>query len=137
MQDEPQKTPEPPVLRAAPPAPPPLPVTLEVLPPQAPIPPAVDLKDPFRLQFSKSRLACALAVAVISDLVSLLAAFAPPVEWAVDFVTALLLFVVLGWQWILLPGLIMEAIPGLCIFPFWVLVVGAVAVWGTPRPKLK
>ena len=44
---------------------------------------------------------------------------------------------ILGWQWILLPGLIMEAIPGLNLFPFWVLVVGAVAIWGTARPNLK
>jgi len=44
---------------------------------------------------------------------------------------------VLGRQWILLPGLIMEAIPGLYVFPFWVLVVGAVAMWGTARPKLE
>jgi len=36
---------------------------------------------------------------------------------------------------LLLPGLIMEAIPGVYVFPFWVLVVGAVAVWGTARPK--
>ena len=28
-------------------------------------------------------------------------------------------------------------ISGLYIFPFWVLVVGAVAVWGTAQPKLK
>ena len=55
---------------------------------------------------------------------------------AVDLATAILLFIVLGWQWILLSGLVMEAIPGLYVLPFWVLVVGAVAVWGTARPKL-
>jgi len=59
-----------------------------------------------------------------------------PVQWAVDLVTAVLLFVMLCWQWILLLGLIMEAIPGLYVFPFWVLVVGAVAMWGTARAKL-
>jgi hypothetical protein len=59
---------------------------------------------------------------------------APPLQWSADVVTAILLFVVLGWQWILLPGLIMEANPGLSVFPFWVLVVGAVAIWGTARP---
>ena len=58
--------------------------------------------------------------------------FTPPVQWGTDLVTAILLFCVLGWQWILLPGLIMEAIPGFYIFPFWVLVVTAVAVRG-PR----
>ena len=32
--------------------------------------------------------------------------------------------------------LIMETIPGLYVFPFWVLVVGAVAMWGTVQSKL-
>ena len=78
----------------------------------------------------------ALAVAALADGLSVFLALTPPVQWAIDLATAILLFVVLGWQWILLPGLIMEAIPGLYIFPFWVLVVGAVAIWGTARPKL-
>ena len=47
------------------------------------------------------------------------------------------MFTVLGRQGILVPGLILEAIPGLNVFPFWVLVVGAVAIWGTARPNLK
>jgi hypothetical protein len=29
---------------------------------------------------------------------------APPIGWAVDVVTAALLFVVLGWQWLLCRG---------------------------------
>jgi MFS superfamily sulfate permease-like transporter len=79
----------------------------------------------------------AFALAVLADGLSVLLALAPPVQWAADVVTAIVLFIVLGWQWILLPGLIMEAIPGLDVLPFWVLVVGAVAVWGTARPELK
>ena len=55
---------------------------------------------------------------------------------AVDIVTVALLFVVLGWQWLPLPGLVLEAIPGLGVLPFRLLVVGAIAVLGTPRPKL-
>jgi hypothetical protein len=47
-----------------------------------------------------------------------------------------LLFGVLGWQWLLLPGLVLEAIPGVGLLPFWLLVVGAIAVLGTPRPKI-
>ena len=31
----------------------------------------------------------------------------------------------------------MEAIPGFGVFPFWLVVVAAVAVWGTARPKLR
>ena len=35
-----------------------------------------------------------------------------------------------------LPAQIMEANPGLYVFPFWVLVVWAVSMWGTLRPKM-
>ena len=91
---------------------------------------------PPRPRFSKKRLALAFALAALADALSFFLVLTPPVQWGVDLVTAILLFVVLGFQWILLPGLIMEAIPGLYIFPFWVLVVAAVAMWGTPRPRL-
>jgi len=71
----------------------------------------------------------------ISDIIGVFATLAPPVGWVVDLGTALLLLMVLGWQWILLPGLALEAIPGMGVLPFWLLVVGAIAVLGTPRPK--
>jgi hypothetical protein len=86
-------------------------------------------------RISSSRLALALALAALADGLSIFWALTPPVQWAADLVTAVALFIVLGWQWILLPGLIMEAIPGVYIFPFWLLVVAAVAMWGTVRPK--
>ena len=60
-----------------------------------------------------------------------------PVVWAIDVLTAVLLFIVLGWSWFLLPGLLLEAVPGLDVLPFWVLVVGAIAILGSPRPKPK
>ena len=88
------------------------------------------------LKFSALRLALAVLIAGASDVLGAFASLAPPIGWAVDIVTAALLFVVLGWQWLLLPGLVLEAIPGLGILPFWLLVVGAIAVLGTPRPKL-
>ena len=72
----------------------------------------------------------------LSDVIGAFTSLAPPVGWAVDVVTAMVLFVVLGWQWLLLPGLVLEAIPGVGIVPFWLLVVGAIAVLGTPRPKI-
>jgi hypothetical protein len=83
-----------------------------------------------RSHFSWRRLALAFALAALADGLSIFLTFTPPVQWAIDVVTAILLFVVLGFKWILLPGLIMEAIPGLYVFPFWVLVVGAVAIGG-------
>jgi hypothetical protein len=86
------------------------------------------------LKFSKKRLALAFAIAGISDAIGAFAAPLPPIVWVVDLGTALLLFMVLGRQWLLLPGLALEAIPGLGVLPFWLLVVGAIAVLGTPRP---
>lgn len=106
-----------------------------VLPGQGPVAHGEESALPTGLRFSGRRLALALAVAALSDGLSVFFTLAPPVQWAADLVTGVLLFIVLGWQWILLPGLIAEAIPGLYIFPFWVLVVGAVAMWGTVRPK--
>jgi hypothetical protein len=75
----------------------------------------------------------AFAIAATADALSFFVALAPPVQWLIDITTAVLLFVALGWRWILLPGLIMEAIPGLYVFPFWVLVVAAIAAEGTIR----
>jgi hypothetical protein len=89
------------------------------------------------LKFSKKRLAFAFAIAGISDVIGAFATLAPPIVWVVDIGTALLLFMVLGRQWLLLPGLALEAIPGLGVLPFWLLVVGAIAVLGTPRPKFE
>jgi hypothetical protein len=89
------------------------------------------------LKFSKKRLALAFAIAGISDVIGAFATLAPPIVWVVDLGTALLLFMVLGRQWLLLPGLALEAIPGLGVLPFWLLVVGAIAVLGTPRPNFE
>ena len=111
-------------------------VPVEVLPPETLIPHSEEPRPLSRSRFSRRRLALGFTIAALADGLSVFLTFTPPVQWAVDLVTAILLFVALGWQWILLPGLIMEAIPGLYVFPFWVLVVGAVAMWGTARPKL-
>src|SRR5512139_1245104 len=75
-------------------------------------------------------LKLAFTIAAAADLVSILLALAPPLQWAVDLSAAFFLFLVLGRNRLLLPGLIMEAIPGLYIFPFWVLVVAIIAVKG-------
>jgi hypothetical protein len=88
------------------------------------------------LKFSVLRLAFAFVIAGVSDVIGGLVSLAPPIAWAVDVATAALLFVVLGRQWLLLPGLVLEAIPGVGVVPFWLLMVGAIAVFGTPRPKI-
>jgi hypothetical protein len=89
------------------------------------------------LKFSKKRLVLAFAIAGISDAVGAFTTPLPPIGWVVDLATALLLFLVLGRQWLLLPGLSLEAISGLGVLPFWLLVVGAIAVLGTPRPTFE
>lgn len=89
------------------------------------------------LKFSKKRLVLAFVIAGISDAVGAFMTPLPPIGWLTDFATALLLFLVLGRQWLLLPGLALEAIPGLGVLPFWLLVVGAIALLGTPRPAFQ
>jgi hypothetical protein len=90
-----------------------------------------------KFKFSKKRLAFAFAIAGISDAIGAFATPLPPIVWLVDIGTAMLLFMVLGRQWLLLPGLALEAVPGLGVLPFWLLVVGAIAVLGTPRPTFE
>lgn len=80
------------------------------------------------------RLAAAFAVAAVSDIVLMGLEVVPVVQLFVDVVTALLLFLILGRRWAIIPGLIAEAIPGVSVFPFWIMVVGAIALWGEIRP---
>jgi hypothetical protein len=89
---------------------------------------------------SWKRWALAFGVAAISDAISLFVTIVPPVQWVVDLATAGLLFVILGKRWAILPGLITEAIPGMGIFPIWILVVASILVYDDirkPRRKLQ
>jgi hypothetical protein len=78
---------------------------------------------------SRARFAIAFGVAAISDFMSMWTEFAPPIQWVIDLATAGLLFLILGRRWALLPGLIVEAIPGMGVFPVWVLVVMSLIVY--------
>jgi hypothetical protein len=89
------------------------------------------------LKFSKKQVAFAFVIAGVSDAIGAFITLLPAIGWIVDLATALLLFLVLGRQWLLLPGLALEAIPGLGVLPFWLLVVGAIVVLGTPRPRFE
>ena len=110
--------------------------TWMMLPPEpSQQPTSVKTSSSATLKFSKKQLALAVAIAGVSDAIGAFATPLPPLVWVVDIATALLLFLVLGRQWLLLPGLALEAIPGLGVLPFWLLVVGAIALLGTPRPK--
>jgi hypothetical protein len=57
------------------------------------------------VKFSTKRLVLAFAIAGISDAIGAFATPLPPIVWVVDLATALMLFLVLGRQWLLLPGL--------------------------------
>ncbi|MGC1415048.1 MAG: hypothetical protein WA817_07200 [Candidatus Acidiferrum sp.] len=72
---------------------------------------------------SRKRQAVAFLIAAVSDVLSFLTVLAPPMQWLIDLGTALLLFLVLGRRWAILPGLVAEAIPGMGVFPVWILVV--------------
>lgn len=104
--------------------------TWEVLPPDEP-----GGSSQAGTAWSRSgRVAAAFAIAVISDLASVWLEFIPPLQWGLDLATAGSLFLVLGRQWLLLPALFAEAIPGFAMFPTWVLVVGSIALSGTVAP---
>ena len=84
-------------------------------PPTEPSKQASSAETPFlnTLKFSKKRLALAFAIAGISDAIGVFTTPLPPIGWVADLATALLLFMVLGRQWLLLPGLALEAYSGL------------------------
>ena len=98
------------------------------LPPTEPSEQPTSVKTPSSqtLKFSKKRLALAFTIAGLSDAIGAFATPLPPLVWVVDIATVLLLFIVLGRQWLLLPGLALEAIPALGVLPFWLLVVAAI-----------
>jgi hypothetical protein len=78
---------------------------------------------------SRKRQAVAFLIAAVSDFLSFWMVLAPPMQWLIDLGTALLLFLILGRRWAILPGLIAEAIPGMGVFPVWVLVVLSIIVY--------
>jgi hypothetical protein len=83
-----------------------------------------------RLRFTWWRIALALAIAVPADIVLAPLELVPPVGIPIDVAIAVLLWLILGRPTVLLVALILEAIPGLGILPFWSLVVVAISVWG-------
>ncbi len=114
-------------------------LTPEIMPPETQIKSNEESKPLSRLRFSKTTLILAFAIAAVSDGVSFYLALTPPLQWAADLITALLLFAVLGRAMDLAPRFNhAEAIPGFSIFPIWLLVVGAICLHGksaTKRPE--
>jgi hypothetical protein len=96
------------------------------------IPEAMPLQTP---RHTRARLAVAFGVAAVSDFLAMWTVIAPPLQVALDVVTAIILFLILGRRWALLPGLIAEAIPGMGVFPVWVLVVLSIIIYdGIKKP---
>ncbi len=81
----------------------------------------------FLLAWKYPRWRWALLTAVVSDALGFWLTLYPPAYWVLDAVTAVVLFVVLGFRWPLLPALAVEVVPGLQLFPAWTLVVAALA----------
>ena len=87
-----------------------------------------------QIGLSAKRWGLAFGIAAASDALSAFFTLAPPILWAIDATTAVLLFIALGWRWMLLPGLIAEAIPGVSAVPCWLLVVAALGGWDATHP---
>ncbi|MSQ90420.1 MAG: hypothetical protein EXS01_03370 [Phycisphaerales bacterium] len=81
---------------------------------------------------SWGRLALALAIAIASDVVSLLTSWnvGHPISVGVDVVTAGLLWWVLGRHPALLVVFVAEAIPVVGMIPLWTMIVAVIAVTG-------
>jgi hypothetical protein len=82
-------------------------------PPEPSKPTSAETPSSSALKFSKRQLVLAFGIAGISDVIGAFTTPLAPIALVVDFVTGLLLFLVLGRQWLLLPGLALEATPGL------------------------
>jgi len=91
-------------------------------------PVSVEVVPPLK-RHSRAKMGLAFGVAAISDALSIWITFAPPLQWTLDIATAVVLFVIFGKRWALLPGLVMEAIPGMGVFPWWVLVVLSIMLY--------
>jgi hypothetical protein len=81
----------------------------------------------FLLAWKLPKWRWALLTAAVSDVLGFGMALYPPMRWVLDAITAMVLFVVLGFRWPLLPALAIEVVPGLQLFPAWTLAVAALA----------
>lgn len=92
-----------------------------------------DLLPRLRIAMRNPRWRVALIAAILSDAIAYLLLLLPPAQWALDIITALILFISFGFPWPLLMAFVMEVIPGVELFPAWTLAVLAI---GAIRYKL-
>lgn len=86
-------------------------------------------------KFSIWRFGLALATAMAADVLFALITPAEGLEVVGDVVVAIILCVSLGFSWVLLPTLLVEAIPGLDVFPCWTLAVLGIAGFKIMKSK--
>jgi len=77
------------------------------------------------------RIALAMLVAVGAD--TALAPVGEVIAIFADLAVALVLTLILGWSWPLAAALVVECIPGVGLFPSWVLAVTGIAIVGRGR----
>lgn len=83
------------------------------------------LQAPSAGRISTGSYIAALAAAGASDAISMAWSIIVPMQLTVDVATALVIWGLLGFRPWLLVALVAEAIPGLAMFPTWLLVVMA------------
>jgi hypothetical protein len=92
---------------------------------------------------SSTRKRVALGVAALSDLAQwaffpvLSEGAASPFEVALDVCTALVILLVVGFQWRLAIALAVELVPGLDLFPTWTAVVLSLPAQREPAPQVQ
>lgn len=69
------------------------------------------------------RFILAFVVAVLADVILTAFALIEPLEIVADTMVALILCSILGFNWVYVPALLIEAVPALNIFPTWTLAV--------------
>jgi hypothetical protein len=77
----------------------------------------VKLVHNFKTALKHPRWRWALLTAVLSDALGFGVVLLPPVQWALDAVTAGVLFAVLGFRWAPLSALAIEVVPAVQLFP--------------------
>jgi hypothetical protein len=84
-----------------------------------------------RQAVSALRIGLAMLVAVGADTV--LAPIGEIIAIVADIAVAVVLALILGWSWPLAAALVLECIPGVGMFPSWVLAVTGIALVGHSR----
>lgn len=84
---------------------------------------------PLRIAVAPRQKAAALVIAALADALQIgifpffIEGGFSPFDVFLDFLVAFLLVIVLGFQWRLLAGLLIELLPGLALFPTWTALV--------------